>query len=217
MERVRRTALVVASADGRQLMGIAERPDLVVAADGGLHAVLDRGWTPDLVVGDMDSVDPSTLAAAGEDGVAIERHEVGKDRSDLELAVAAARRDGVTDLHVIVRSGGRLDHQLANLAVLAAPESAAMAIHAQVGDHAVWVVRGRREIPLEVGAHVAVQPVGGAARVTTSGVAFTVQREVLSPFSARGIANRVTGSPVVVEVETGVVLVISSPPAPQGG
>ena len=217
MERARRTALVVASADAGQLAGVTERPDLVIAADGGLHAVLDRGWIPDLVVGDMDSVDPSALAAAGEDGARIERHQVGKDQSDLELAIAAARRDRVTDLHVVVRSGGRLDHQLANLVVLAAPESVAMAIHAHVGDHAVWVVRGRREIDLEVGAHVAVQPVGGEALVTTTGVAFPVQRERLSPFSARGVANRVTDSPVVVEVEAGAVLVISSPPTPQGG
>jgi len=213
MDAVRRTGLVVASAAPSQLDELIERPDVVIAADGGLHAVTARGWVPDLVVGDMDSVDVDVLAAAQERGAAVDRHDVAKDETDLELALDAARRAGVTDLHVVVRGDGRLDHQLANLMVLAAPRLAAIAIVASIGEHAVWVVRGRREIPRAVGDHIALQPVGGDARVTTIGVAFPLHDETMSPFAARGIANRVTATPVVVEVSHGVVLVSSSPPS----
>lgn len=207
----RRSGLVVAAAASQQLAAVAERPDVVIAADSGLHTVMARGWIPDRVVGDMDSVDTDVLAAAERGGASIQRHEIAKDETDLELALEAVTRAGVTDLHVVARGDGRLDHQLANLAALAAPRLAEIAIFATIGEHSVWVVRGRREIALAVGDHVALQPIGGEARVTTRGVAFPLRDETLSAFGARGIANRVTESPVTVEVARGVVLVTSSP------
>lgn len=205
-----RTGLVVASAGPRQLAAIDDRPDVVIAADSGLHAVMAKGWVPDCVVGDMDSVDPDTLAAAEYGGAVVERHAVTKDETDLELALAAALRLGVTDLLVVARGGGRLDHQVANLVVLAAPHLGSMRISAAIGDHRAWVVRGRRELDLPIGAHLALHAVGGQSTVTTAGVAYPLSRETLSPFEARGIANEVTARPVRIEVLDGVVLVVSS-------
>ena len=205
------TVLVVAAAEPAQLADISERPDLVIAADSGLHAVAGRGWRADLVVGDMDSVAPTALDQARREGDTLEQHEVAKDRSDLELALDAARRFGAASVHVVVRGGGRLDHQLANLLVLTAPELSSVSITASVGHHRVWVVRGRRALDLPVGAHLGLQPVGGPARLTTAGLAYPMTDGTLSPFAAHGIANEVVATPVVVEVDEGVVLAVSSP------
>lgn len=41
------------------------RPALI-AVDGGADAILDEGWRPDMVVGDMDSASDESLRAAGE-------------------------------------------------------------------------------------------------------------------------------------------------------
>jgi len=216
MENTERRGLVVASADAQSLIHFSVRPAVVVAVDRGLHPVIDRGWRPDCVVGDMDSVDPAVLAAAERSGVVVERHPMDKDESDLELGLAAARRLGVTDVHVVARDGGRLDHQIANLAVLASPRLEPMRVSATIGDHRVWIVRGSLELHLEVGSHLAIQPVGGSATVSTDGVAFPLERDVLSAFEARGIANTVVDDPVRLEVTSGVVLVIASPPEPMG-
>ena len=63
---------------------------------------------------------------------------------------------------------------------------------AVVGTDRVWVVRGRRELPLEVGAPIAVHAVGGSATgVRTRGLAFEMDGEDLEPMVARGIANRI--------------------------
>lgn len=206
-----RTGLVVASAGNEQLAAVGVRPDVVIAADSGLHPVMAHGWVPDHVVGDMDSVDPDALTAAQRAGAVIERHAVAKDETDLELALATALRLGVTDLEIVARGDGRLDHQLANLFALAAPELSAMRISAAIGDHRVWVVRGRCELELLAGAHLALHAVGGPAVVTTNGVAYPLAGETLSPFEGRGIANEVVVSPVQVDVSEGVVLVVSSP------
>lgn len=206
-----RRALIIAAASPTQLHGIAERPEIVIAADSGLHALQARGWTPDLVVGDLDSARSDAVEAAIVDGASVEQAAVDKDETDLELALAAAMRRRATDVRVIVRSDGRLDHQLANLAALAAPHLADLAVSASVGEHDVWVVRGERRLELEPGRHLALMPIGGPARVSSSGVAFPLDHEELSPFAGRGIANEVTEPTVRIVVDEGVVLALSSP------
>ena len=62
--RSERRALIVAAASPQQLTGIETRPDVVIAADSGLHAVLAAGWIPDHLVGDLDSADPSAVEIA---------------------------------------------------------------------------------------------------------------------------------------------------------
>lgn len=204
-------AVIVAAASAEQLTGFAARPDLVVAADSGLHAVLDHGWVPDRLVGDLDSATIEAIDEAQRRGVPVDRHPESKNETDLELAIATAVAAGATDVHVVVRSDGRLDHQLANLVVLASPEWATVTVSASVGEHSVWVVRGRRSIEADIGQQLAIVPVGGPASVTSSGVAYPLDREVLSPFVGRGIANEVTASTVDIEIDEGVVLVLSSP------
>ncbi|MEM9519443.1 MAG: thiamine diphosphokinase [Actinomycetota bacterium] len=206
-----RRALIVAAADPSQLATIAERPEHVIAADSGVHAILQRGWTPDHVVGDLDSADPSAITRAHARGAAIERAAVDKDETDLELAIGLAQQAGLDEIHVVVRDGGRLDHQIANLMVLASPKFADTRLSATVGLHDVWVVRGHRQLALEPGRHLALLPVGGPAQVTSAGVAFPLHDEELSPFAGRGIANQVTSNPVELDISAGVVLVVSSP------
>lgn len=206
-----RRALIVAAASPQQLVGIETRPDVVIAADSGLHTVLAAGWIPDRVIGDLDSADPAAVEIAAEGGAVVDRHPVGKDETDLELSLAAAVEAGATEIRVVVRSGGRLDHQLANLFALAKPDWSTAEVRADVGDHRVWVVRGERRLEVGIGQHFALLPIGGPARVTSHGIAFPLADEVLSPFDGRGIANEATESVVSLTVSEGVVLVISSP------
>ncbi|MEO0493005.1 MAG: thiamine diphosphokinase [Actinomycetota bacterium] len=208
---VERRALIVAAASPEQLAEVGERPEIVIAADSGLHAVLAIGWTPDRVVGDLDSARPAAVRHAVDAGAVVDRHPATKNETDLELALAAAVEAGATEIRVVVRGDGRLDHQLANLVALAKPDWNGVDIRADVGEHAVWVVRGERHLELEPGRHLALLPIGGPARVTSRGVAYPLDDEVLSPFDGRGIANQAIENTVSLSVSEGVVLAISSP------
>ena len=54
--------------------------DLVIAADGGYDTLYNFGMKPDLLVGDLDSID------AVPRGVEIIRHPIKKDETDMHLA-----------------------------------------------------------------------------------------------------------------------------------
>ena len=208
-----RTAVVLAG-------GEAPAPDLavrlaecefVVAADSGLHHAPALGLRVDLVVGDLDSVDPDLLAAAEAAGAAVERHPVDKDATDLELALDAVCARAVDRVTVVGAGGGRLDHLLANLAVLGHSRYAAVTVEAFLADARVAVVHGGAEAVIEgvAGSLVTLLPTGGPARgVSTVGLRYPLVGDDLDPAATRGVSNVVAAAPASVALAAGTLLVI---------
>jgi thiamine pyrophosphokinase len=190
------------------------RDAFVIAADSGLHHAQALGVRVDVVVGDLDSVDPARLEQAVEAGTRVERHPTDKDFTDLELAVRAAVQHGATDVLVVGGAGGRLDHFIANLLVLAADAFAGVRVQALVGEARVTVVRDRTELRGEPGSLLTLLPIGGATHgVRTKGLRFPLAGETLSPGETRGVSNEFVEPAAVVELDEGVLLAVQ----PAGG
>jgi thiamine pyrophosphokinase len=185
----------------------------VIAADSGLDHARALGVSVDLVVGDLDSVDPATLDAAVATGTEVERHPAAKDATDLELALDAAVDRGATALHVIGVAGGRLDHFLGNVLLLASPRYAHVRVDARVGDAYVTVVHEHVELAGTPGGLCTLLPLGGpAVGVRTDGLRFPLRHETLSPGTTRGVSNEFVGTSASVSLEDGVLLAVV--PAP---
>jgi thiamine pyrophosphokinase len=206
VSRVHR-ALVIAAVDTDEIVILPEA-DLVVAADSGADVALAAGRAIDVLVGDMDSISPRALEAARRDGVRILEHPADKEETDLELALSIAATEA-SHVHVVMGAGGRLDHAVANLAVIASPRWAAATIDATVGPHLVTVVRGEHTLAGAVGDVVSLIPMGGPAfGVTTQGLRFPLDGETLDPLSGRGVSNTIVAVPAMVTVAGGVLLAV---------
>jgi thiamine pyrophosphokinase len=187
---------------------------LVVAADAGLAGARALGLAVDLVVGDMDSVDPALLAAAEAAGTEVERHPAAKDATDLDLALDAALARGADRLVVVTGTGDRFDHALAVALSLAAGRLAGAAVEAWIGPAHVWVVRDRLAFGGQPGMLVSLIPAHGPARgVTTTGLQYPLRGEDLAAGTTRGVSNVLLGREATVALEGGTLLVI----APGGG
>jgi thiamine pyrophosphokinase len=192
-----------------------DRADLVIAADGGADRLRDLGRRPDRLVGDLDSIDAATLAELDRASVPISRHRRDKDASDTELALGEARAAGATSIVVLGALGGeRLDHELANLLLLADPEFAGLDL-ALVRGHAVArAVRGGQPPLLlrgDVGDVVTLLPLGGdAAGVDTAGLRWALAGATLGTGRSRGLSNVVASAPASVRLAEGTLLVIET-------
>lgn len=82
---------------------------LIIAADSGYDAALRAGLSPDVVIGDMDSISGDALSHGDISGEVI-RWPRDKDHSDTELALMHAKERGIDDIILIGGSGGRMDH-----------------------------------------------------------------------------------------------------------
>lgn len=189
-----------------------DEADLVIAADGGAAAIDAAGHRPDLLVGDLDSVPPVLVARLATSDVRIERHPTDKDASDTELAVAAAVRAGATEVVMLgARGGDRLDHELANLLLLADVTLAGVVV--RIVDRGASVQAVRPGNPLGVGAPVgslvSLLPIGApAAGVTTRGLRWALTGATLELGSSRGLSNVVVSTPASVSLESGTLLVV---------
>lgn len=93
--------------------GLRERPvsdDFVIAADAGYRICLKENLSPDLLLGDFDSMDPPADFAHSR------RLPVEKDDTDTLAAIKTGLEQSCDIFYIYGGTGGkRLDHTLANL------------------------------------------------------------------------------------------------------
>ncbi len=202
---------VVAGGPPPDVDRLEQIPDgaLLVAADSGADHLDAVGRVPDVVVGDLDSITPTTLHRLRDAGVEIREHPVAKDQSDLELALQIALEVKPERIVVLAGGGGRPDHHLANLFAVASPQLADIDVIAFLGTTTVYPIHGHRVLDVDIGAIVSLFAVAGdATGVTTTGLSFALTDETLAPLVARGLSNVCETTPVTVTVTGGVVLAL---------
>src|SRR5689334_7632812 len=85
---------------------LIDTANLVIAADGGALALLHGGLWPQIVIGDLDSLDAANETVLIEQGVELRRFPRAKDETDLELALLLAAERGATRIDVLGALGG---------------------------------------------------------------------------------------------------------------
>jgi thiamine pyrophosphokinase len=204
-------ALIIADSPaalaGERVNAAAKVADMVIAADGGAARSLEAGIEPDIVVGDLDSLDAAIESRLRALEVSFEVAPAEKDVSDLDLAIAAARRLGATSLVVAGAMGGRLDHELAGLGSLARADDLAPEILDGNATAFLMSPRGRSAMRVHGPATFSLIPLLVPAEVSCRGARWTLTKARLEPISSLGLSNRVPeGSTGEVAVSDGVVL-----------
>jgi thiamine pyrophosphokinase len=192
------------------LRRVADRADLVVAADGGARYALDAGVIPDLVVGDMDSLGEARTRELEELGALLQRHPARKDKMDGHLAVMAVRDRGATAVDLLCAAGGRFSALLAVPHIMLAAERMGLQATMMAGWGEAFVLEaGSRMVAGEQGDSVSVFPfTGPAIGVTLDGFGYPLQEARLEIGDTLGFHNELVGEAGRVSVEEGSLLVI---------
>lgn len=193
-------------------------PTTVICADNGLTHALAAGLTPDVLVGDLDSVPPQTVERWLRDNptATLKRHATDKDHSDLDLALSLAVAHQPDELVVVSGGSGRVDHLIVGMLALTQPHVCAHSPTAYIGDAVALPITAHqtRTLPSPpTPAHVTLIAVGGAARLTTTGLRWNLQvSQELAAGSTRGLSNEPLGTdPPQVAVTHGTVLALIVP------
>jgi thiamine pyrophosphokinase len=191
---------------------VIEDADLVIAADGGAIWLDELGRRPDRLVGDLDSVDASLVERLEAAGTVVDRHPAAKDESDTELAMWCALDAGADEIVLVAAlAGARLDHELANVLLLAHPTLRGRDARILRGPTSLRVVHGGERLELDGGAGdlVTLLALGAdASGVTTGGLRYPLRGEALGVGASRGVSNEVVELPASVALERGTLLVV---------
>jgi len=175
--------------------------DLLIAADGGARHLRKMNLTPQVIIGDMDSIDLATP----DNDVEQLRFPEAKDKTDGELAVELALERGCDEVVLYGAAGGRLDHFMGNVSLLTKfpgrlvirTREATLAV---VDRQKEYVIHGKP------GAIVSLIPFPITERVTTSGLAYALISQDLLP-GTRGISNVLQADEACICVGGGLLLV----------
>jgi len=183
--------------------------DAYIAVDGGLRHLLNLYKTPQLLVGDLDSINPAEVKGIEEQGIEVRRYQVDKDETDLELALLAAIEKGFDELLLVAVLGGRLDQTLANLFLLTLPELTGLKVRIENGTEEIFLIRDMAEIHGKAGDVVSLIPFNGiVVGVETWELKYPLKRETLLPERTRGISNVMMTDRASVSIESGCLLCI---------
>lgn len=181
--------------------------DLIVAVDGGLRHVMALGATPAIIIGDLDSAPNELVQLARKRGAEVVCHPTRKDQTDLELALDLVTQRAVSETMIFGSLGGRLDHALANIFLLARETEAPVRITGP--DYEVSLIAGHGELVGHSGDTVTLLPMGTEATgIHTTGLEYRLDGENLGHGSSRGVSNVMTHDMATVTVEHGRLLAI---------
>lgn len=203
-------ALVLAggelSPDSR-LRRLAREAGLIVAADSGLAHAPGLGVTPDLIIGDFDSVSAADLERFPD--VPRMRHPADKGQLDLELAAEAALWQGATRLRLMGLIGRRCDQSLAGLLIAARlhRDEVPTTAHTSVAD--IHFLSGEETLVLDAppGTVFSLLSLSNEARVSVSGARYPLSSFTLPFGVGQGVSN-VTEPGVEIRLTTGLLSTI---------
>lgn len=177
---------IFAAGDFFGLRACPEDGDLVIAADAGYRLCKRAGISPDVTLGDFDSMPQP-------EDEAVRRFPVEKDDTDTMLAVKLGLERGCREFHIYGGTGGRrLDHTLANFQALLYLRRAG-ARGFLYGDDFCWTAIENETLSLKREVEwglVSVFPMAGEARgVDERGLQYPLTDAALQPEVALGVSN----------------------------
>ncbi|HLR34230.1 MAG TPA: thiamine diphosphokinase [Tissierellales bacterium] len=193
------------------LIDLAKTADYVICADGGANHLINIGINPDLVVGDLDSIDENTLKNLKETNVEINKFPKEKDYTDTELAIKYLMDKKVDKIILVGVTGSRFDHTLANIFLLR--RLLEKGIEGQILSHknTIYITDKKFVLEKEEGYFVSIIPLNDeGAVVTLKGFKYETDKEEFSFSSTYGISNKIIEKRGIIEIHKGTCLVIVS-------
>jgi len=202
-------ALLVLGGKEIPFKALSEKADIIICADSGADYARNQEITPDVVMGDMDSVSGSTLKSFNEKGVKIITHPAEKDKTDGEIAVDYAKQMDAVHLDIVCVQGS-IDHALGNLYLLIYAKNIGLNAKIITDDMIVYAADGDIALTGEKGTRVSILPADGNIEVKrTSGLYYEIEKPLGIAFGKTiGLGNHMTGAMCKITISKGTAFVI---------
>jgi thiamine pyrophosphokinase len=165
--------------------------------------------TPQVIIGDMDSLPPEILQRCEEMGSRIIRHEREKMETDTQLALEYACRFHPDEIRIYGGLGGRIDHALANISLLL--PAASKGVTAKLVDEwcEVFVITQTTTMEGIAGQTVSLFPLSALVQgINLEGFEYPLSGGTMEIGAPYGISNRLQADKGVITIGSGCLLVV---------
>ena len=201
-----RKCLIVGAGDFDPALLPEKKPgDLLIAADGGYAALTAAGFSPDVCIGDLDSL------GFVPEGCEVIRLPVMKNETDMSAAALTGLERGYKDFTFFgVLGGRRFSHSVAALQTLARLKKLGASCRIRDALCTVTALSGETiHFPAGTTGDISAFAADGVARVTLKGLLYPLTSFQLSDTFPLGVSNAFTGASASVTAEEGILLLIT--------
>ena len=207
--------------DVSQAKKVIKKDDCLIATDGGAKHILKLGLTPQIIIGDFDSISPLLLKKLTKMSKeqkslfpALIKYPTKKDKTDFELAIDYCLEKKFKEIIVFGILGHRIDHMLANIFLMAKTQTESASRRTKIK---IKIIEGKKEIFIlnkeivingKIGDGISIIPVSKKLEgVTTQGLYYRLIDETLFFGSTRGVSNVLNKTSAKITVAGGVALI----------
>ncbi len=179
---------------------------LVIAADGGLKHTETLGIKPDVILGDFDSYEKPDCDCIV--------YPTEKDYTDSFIAAKYALENGIKTIHMFgVLGGKRLDHTVANLAMLEHFAKLGVDITLHGDSQLVQAIHADNCTSVcfdsTASGYISIFAVGGSVEaLSIRGLKYELENHTLNSEFPLGVSNEFTGKCAEISFKSGTLMII---------
>lgn len=191
---------------------LLDEDDFIIGADQGALFLISHGYTPDIAVGDFDSVSPEALQdIENVSKKTITCDAVNKDLTDSEMALDIAIDQHPDSILLLGVTGTRIDHSLASIQMMT--RALQRQINCYVMDtHNYITLTGSQAVINDLGyTYVSLLPLTPeVSGITLEGFQYPLTDATLKLGQSLGVSNKLISSSGTVSIRSGLLLIIQS-------
>lgn len=191
---------------------LLDEDDFIIGADQGALFLISHGYTPDIAVGDFDSVSPEALQdIENVSKKTITCDAVNKDLTDSEMALDIAIDQQPDSILLLGVTGTRIDHSLASIQMMT--RALQRQINCYVMDtHNYITLTGSQAVINDLGyTYVSLLPLTPeVSGITLEGFQYPLTDATLKLGQSLGVSNKLISSSGTVSIRSGLLLIIQS-------
>ncbi|ULO10019.1 thiamine diphosphokinase [Paenibacillus sp. 19GGS1-52] len=195
-----------------EYLTLLDEEDFIIGADRGALFLITHGYTPDISVGDFDSIPPGTfekIQSGSRETITCDA--VNKDLTDSEMALDLALNTQPESILMLGVTGTRIDHTLASIQMMT------RALQRQVScsvmdSHNFVTLTGSQALVEERGyTYVSLLPLTPEVTgITLQGFQYPLTDATLKLGQSLGVSNKLAAPIGTVTIESGLLLIIQS-------
>lgn len=183
----------------------------VICADGGSRYIELLNIIPNIILGDFDSSDRIKIKEYEQKGIEVQKFPTKKDKTDTELAIDFALTKNPQKITMVGATGTRIDHTVANIHIL--KKCLEKGVSASIIDDNNTISIINKQILIKKGQfkYLSLLPLTSKVEgITLKGTAYELSEATLSCGSSVGVSNEIVGEEAVIQVRSGILIVIQS-------
>ncbi len=181
------------------------KDDLIIAADGGYNEALKNNINVDLLIGDLDSINEIP------DNIETIKLNKEKDETDTYISIEEAIKRGYNDITLYGCLGGRIEHTIANIQILAKYTKDNIKIKMLSENQNIYILKENDQKVIDKNLkYISLFSYSTNAIVSLDGFKYNGDNIELTNTFPLGIDNETTNRKGTIKIKKGIVLVIET-------